>query len=208
MRLHELIEPRSPLNNPAFRAWFGNSKVVDAHGNPLRVYHGTMDNFDTFARARNGASGAREGALGFWFTDNSQVASDFAEWASRAYDASIVMPVYLKIQHPWIVKAYAEIRELVDRHTKFSQPPHRMMQDKVDYAAARQELIDHGYDGIILPNTLTDSPDEHTLITQYVALYSNQIKSATGNQGRYDDANPSITEAHRHVRMPLAKYSP
>jgi hypothetical protein len=197
MRLYELIEPRSPLTTPAFRAWFGDSKVVDAHGNPLRVYHGTMDNFDTFARGQGtsyGGNGAREGKLGFWFTDNPQVASDFAEWSSRGYDPAIVMAVYLKIQHPWIVKHYAEIRELVDRHTKFNQPPLRMMQDKVDHVSARQELINHGYDGIILPNTLTDSPDEQTLITQYVALYSNQIKSATGNQGRFDDANPSITE--------------
>jgi hypothetical protein len=32
----------SPPDNPAFRRWFGHSKVVDASGEPLVVYHGTM----------------------------------------------------------------------------------------------------------------------------------------------------------------------
>jgi hypothetical protein len=31
----------SPLDNPSFRRWFGDSKVVDAHGEPMVVYHGT-----------------------------------------------------------------------------------------------------------------------------------------------------------------------
>jgi len=194
MRYCELFEKQTM--SPAFRAWFGDSKVVDDAGQPLRVYHGTTGNFNTFARAVSGpgGSGAREGRIGFWFTDHPQVASDFAEWSSRNFDPSIVMPVYLKIQHPWIVSKYAEIRELIDRHTKFGNPPYRMIQDKIDYVGARHELINAGYDGIILPKTLTDSPDKQTLITQYVALYSNQIKSAIGNKGTFDDANPNIIE--------------
>jgi hypothetical protein len=196
MRYCELIEKQTPQPSAALRAWFGASKVVDAAGNPLRVYHGTTGNFSTFARAvgGGGSSGAREGNVGFWFTDSPQVASDFAEWSSRNYDSSIVMPVYLKIQHPWIVSKYAQIRDLIDRHTRFSQPPHRMVQDKIDYNGARRELIDAGYDGVILPYTLTDSPDQQTPITQYVCLYSNQIKSATGNKGSFDDTDPDITE--------------
>src|SRR5690606_3039708 len=35
---------------PEFRRWFGNSKVVDEHGRPLVVYHGTTAEFDTFER--------------------------------------------------------------------------------------------------------------------------------------------------------------
>jgi hypothetical protein len=45
----------SPLDNAAFRRWFGDSKVVDSRGEPLVVYHasrpGTPD-FDVFSRAR------------------------------------------------------------------------------------------------------------------------------------------------------------
>lgn len=44
------IEPtRVPVTEtPAFRAWFGDSKVVDAEGKPLVVYHGTDKTFDAF----------------------------------------------------------------------------------------------------------------------------------------------------------------
>jgi hypothetical protein len=154
----------------------------DAHkmGYTIDAYHGTNQDFDAFQLGKNarGNSGAREARLGFWFTDNPQVASDFADWASRGYyDGGSVMPVKLKISHPLVVQSYKEIMAIVDRFTKFNQPPHRMMQDKVDYEGARQWLKSEGYDGIILPNTLTDSPDEKTLTTQYIVFDPQQIRS-------------------------------
>lgn len=33
---------------PAFKRWFGESKVVDANGKPLRVYHWTPRSFSKF----------------------------------------------------------------------------------------------------------------------------------------------------------------
>lgn len=33
--------PNPQVHTPQFKAWFGDSKVVDAHGMPLVVYHGT-----------------------------------------------------------------------------------------------------------------------------------------------------------------------
>lgn len=38
----------SHTDTPAFRKWFGASKVVDANGNPLVVYHGTPEKFNEF----------------------------------------------------------------------------------------------------------------------------------------------------------------
>ena len=32
---------RDLTSSPAFKKWFGDSKVVDADGKPLRVFHGT-----------------------------------------------------------------------------------------------------------------------------------------------------------------------
>ena len=32
---------------PEFKAWFGDSKVVDKSGRPRVVYHGTRSSFDT-----------------------------------------------------------------------------------------------------------------------------------------------------------------
>ena len=31
--------------SPAFKSWFGESKLVDEHGKPLVVYHGTRHEF-------------------------------------------------------------------------------------------------------------------------------------------------------------------
>ena len=34
--------------SPAFKSWFGESKIVDEHGKPLVVYHGTRHKFSRF----------------------------------------------------------------------------------------------------------------------------------------------------------------
>lgn len=43
-----IYEAVSVTDTPAFKAWFGNSKVVDDEGDPLNVYHGTTGNFEVF----------------------------------------------------------------------------------------------------------------------------------------------------------------
>lgn len=40
---------------PAFKRWFGDSKVVDAKGEPLVVYHGTRSDFDAFEIGKEGS---------------------------------------------------------------------------------------------------------------------------------------------------------
>jgi hypothetical protein len=38
------------IDNPNFKRWFGDSKVVDDDGNPKIVYHGTTKSFDVFEK--------------------------------------------------------------------------------------------------------------------------------------------------------------
>ena len=57
---------------PAFRRWFGDSKVVDAQGKPLRVYHGTRESFDAFDPARQ--SDRAWYGKGFYFAADPQAA--------------------------------------------------------------------------------------------------------------------------------------
>lgn len=68
-------------DTPAFKRWFGDSKVVDAEGKPLVVYHGTGAKFTEF-----------------------KADSFFAptEKAAKNYGKNIV-PVYLSFQKPKIV---------------------------------------------------------------------------------------------------------
>jgi hypothetical protein len=102
-----------------------------------------------------------------------------------------------------IVNRYDDIRDLIDRFTTFDKPDYevagrqiRMMNDKVDYDAARDWLKSQGYDGIVLPNTMTDSPDQKTPITQYVVLDPRQVRSefAKYDPTKLDSAN--ISETH------------
>ena len=106
-------------DTPAFRRWFGNSKVVDEDGNPLVMYHGTGTSTDVF----EGGKGRRPGlhSEGIWFTKTPDgtdfSASAFAEGAFRGNPQ--VYPVYLSIQNPkrignsqahtWTVKELKEM---------------------------------------------------------------------------------------------------
>jgi hypothetical protein len=78
-----------PTSRPEFKRWFGCSKVVDAQGEPLVVYHGTAEEFTVFDYSRIGSRGRSEGA-GFYFTNSHDVASGYGS----------PMQVYLSIQKP------------------------------------------------------------------------------------------------------------
>ena len=64
---------------PEFKRWFGDSKVVDAQGAPLVVYHGTaadVTSFDPLALGANTKAGSARRA--FFFAASPKVASGYA----------------------------------------------------------------------------------------------------------------------------------
>ena len=86
-------------NEPAFKKWFAESKVVDADGKPLVVYHGTdLGNFSSFDTSQTGAS---------WFAVDPSYASDHAMYKYRpTVDKKLitnpkVYPVYLQVNNPF-----------------------------------------------------------------------------------------------------------
>lgn len=65
-----LRNPADLTWTPEFKRWFGDSKVVDAEGRPLVVYHGTVyGGFTKFDKRMAGV---------FFFTDNKQMALSYA----------------------------------------------------------------------------------------------------------------------------------
>lgn len=80
--------PAQPQNEiktetPAFKAWFGDSKVVDADGNPLVVYHGTMGDFEAFDPELAGYGSSL--GEGFYFSNSqADVAANYARQGSDA----------------------------------------------------------------------------------------------------------------------------
>jgi hypothetical protein len=87
--------PTAPITSTvsqAFKRWFGKSKVVDADGKPLMVYHGTKMHDDYAAEEGQ----AFEQFAGFpnWFGAEPYTASGYAGATGTVY------PVYLSIQNP------------------------------------------------------------------------------------------------------------
>ena len=121
------------VNTPRFKVWFKKSKIVDALGHPLRVFHGSMKNFTKFSK--DAAYG--EGFLGrrFYFTDHPDDASDnYAnrqgpdiraklgkyldedpgaidnDFWSQMDNQGVVYPVYLSIQNPVTIGGAGQTR--------------------------------------------------------------------------------------------------
>ena len=72
-----------------FHKWFGDSKVVDEHGRPQVLYHGTNNDFDEFDFNKS-----RENKT-VWTSTHRTVASDFALYRTT-WNGANVMPIYIK----------------------------------------------------------------------------------------------------------------
>lgn len=76
-------QSRAPTS-PEFRRWFGDSKVINSKGKPLRVFHGTAKSFEVF------------GGQYQYFTDDRFVAEEYARDAS----GDVLIEAYLSIKNP------------------------------------------------------------------------------------------------------------
>lgn len=186
-------------DSAAFKNWFGDSKVVDAAGRPLVVYHGTAANFNEFdidgsvknalkraiATVVPGLSAERTGELrAAFFTSSKSGASEYARNQRTAGDAPNVMPAYLSIKKPYSVDGSTRTATLpngdVVRLTGDVSPNSLI-------SAAKKA----GADGIILRN-IDDALTGETGTDIYMVFDPSQIKSAVGNVGTFDPANPDI----------------
>lgn len=148
----------------SFSKWFGDSKVVDAQGKPLVVYHGSRYNADIkkFSAAKSEQAAAERG---IYFTDSAKNADQYAsQWGDAGpEDGGSIYPVYLKIENPYVSNAWQW-----------------NMGTDITPAQARKR----GHDGFVIEN--------HDGGTTYIAFRPEQIKSAIGNVGTFDPANPDI----------------
>ena len=71
--------------SPAFKSWFGESKIVDEHGKPLVVYHGTRHEFSRFD--------IDKGQVGVHFSVSPEVANAFAR--SQGGEGGSVIPALI-----------------------------------------------------------------------------------------------------------------
>jgi hypothetical protein len=170
-----MFSKRAAPDTPAFRKWFGDSKVVDESGEPLVVYHGTAYDVEAFDPKRIGYNFPTDSA-GIYFSTSPEAASNYAEFAADTSDDGLanVMPVYLSIKSPYRIDGGDGI-----------------LDENIDLI---EEIKSEGvHDGIV-------STDKRGYTT-YIAFSPTQIKSATGNDGNFNATNPDIRKSNRRQKL-------
>lgn len=173
---------RGPVTeNPNFKAWFGESKVVDPSGAPMIVYHGTSYDVPEFAIADLSGLNLGDTSEGFAFFTNKanaypDSASDYAvKLESGPNVQPNVVPVYVALKNPLILDASGKYNAV----SRFDS----------DAKAIREAVSAGGHDGVIIK--YLDGSSSEVLIA---ATRPEQIKSAIGNSGRFDPTSPSLTD--------------
>jgi len=179
----------------AFRKWFGDSKVVDAQGEPLVVYHGTQ----AVRRKVNIEAGKARSADTTLDFDVFDMPSDGFELGAhfgnekQAKKFGPAFKFYLSIQNPlrlpdlgtWNYQSV--MREAQYDGVRISEAEYDAVFNAKDNNAALKELLEKkGYDGVWYPNRLEGKGKS------YIAFRPEQIKSATGNVGTFDPNNADI----------------
>lgn len=149
-----------------FKAWFGDSKVVDAEGKPLRVYHGTGVDIEAFA----------ESDFGTWVTTAAPIATIFAErnGSQGSADGSpVLMPLYVSAEK---VKFLS-----LPEYLAFAQT-----RDNTAAIKLFKKLKKQGFQVVNIPTMRGDTGDT------WVVLDPTRIKSAISNTGEFSNENPNI----------------
>jgi len=110
---------RAQEETPEFKQWFGDSKVVDADGKPLVVYHGTTADFTRFDLSK---------------TRFNRIDLAGSSNVSDVYSASTggnTMPLYVRIENPATKDQYSIARKEVGTRN------------------ASEYLSNQGFDGVI-----------------------------------------------------------
>ncbi len=167
---------------PEFKRWFGDSKVVDAEGKPLVVYHVTDDNFSVFDLERLGSTtDANTGGdstaievskLGFWSHERA---------LHDEMGKDVAMPLFYAIENPAIVNLRQLWSDINDASLRGEDSPAE---------AVRAMYESDGYDGLTVY-------DEEFGGRSFVAFRPEQIKSAIGNTGTFDPTNADIRFSRR-----------
>lgn len=105
MRYREFVSEYKNVNDPSFKAWFGNSKVTDGGGHPLIVYHGTIFN-DEIKSFHDLSHFGTIGSANQRIDDILKLHKDFPSSRSMSHPAPgeehpHIYPVYLKIENPF-----------------------------------------------------------------------------------------------------------
>jgi hypothetical protein len=162
---------------PQFKAWFGESKVVDEDGQPVVLYHGTSGRFTAFRTPLS------------WFTTD--------EADARDYEPKRVIAAYLSIKNPADLDDPRVRSVLRKGGVKYDDDLFTLTTE--DGEKTRDVLSRAGYDGLVVQRDDIDYGVAH-----YAAFYPSQIKSAIGNVD-FNPDEPSFLKALRPKQQELIR---
>ena len=203
----EKLSLRAP-DTKAFKQWFGDSKVVDEDGEPLVVYHGTTKDIDQFKLSEKAHRAGNPD--GFYFTTDPEEASKYSDKGEGAN----VLPVYLQLVNPFLMgsKVSANMIRQFEKELRDDNPNlgDDWIKGKVaifkEYATSGRRQFPGIFPSISFPSEAmtriltAGGYDGFKDGRHWVVVKPSQIKSATGNIGTFDEANPDIRYS---LRTPL-----
>lgn len=162
-------------DTPNFKAWFGDSKVVDDTGAPMVLYHGTGSNFDEISPS----AGTANSDAGFYVSPSPSEAGKYAAFSEGSQN---IVPVFASIKNPYFALTKSEI----------STGENGQMTVK-DWGKLRAA----GFDGVaigITKDEFLSGARKLSDASELAVLNGRQIKSAIGNSGKFDPNSASLTD--------------
>jgi hypothetical protein len=209
----------------AFKRWFGDSKVVDADGKPLVVYHGSStQGIDIFDPSKAGDVQTSDWGKGIYFTPSKGQADGYREEAAvrsdkederlwGEYEAAAkrlgTTPMMAGIDLGHGSDAYNSLNEY-EKRWRDNRTAVRKRSDLGHVYSAYLRLekpLDYTYEGMTDPflserakaqghDGIIIRHDDGS-IDEIVVFRPEQIKSATGNRGTFNPESKSIIEQPR-----------
>ncbi len=217
---YRVIDEPENSDNPNFKKWFGNSKVVDDQGNPLVVYHGSGNAQDIYDRQFDpeltGRGNDQHGS-GFYFTTSEATANNYTTSVAQNREGAgklggdtspDVIDVYLSIQNPILLPQHANnlsdadidvtakqsaaiIRKAPDVYELDDSPIGNFI-DIWSEGSVKDSMIDEVAQNYTGP-TLTSL--ENDFFSSNPTAFREAIKEVLG----YDGVIAQITEDEKHI---------
>lgn len=199
---------KADINTPEFKAWFGDSQVVDEKGLPLVVYHGGKKGIKSFSNKY-----ATDDNM-FFFTSNKGLAREYQGYNESNLNNADIYPVYLKIQKPlvllgrddletmariihpdndnlrkeWLTNEIKYVDEYIDKPSDWAWYMGSLALQHRESIKAYADK--NGYDGVFdYEPTTRGAFDEN--YKGFIAFNPNQIKSVY-NRGTWSAASDNI----------------
>ena len=205
-----------------FWRWFGDSKVVDAEGRPLVVYHGTTADFaefDTESSNSGSMTGVPAGAhvmssspeaassyAGMFYEQGWHDPASQAEWQELWDSGQFKEASAFMLEHYGTIStSFADGGNVMPVYTALQNPlivdaagatwkgiPQLGRKVTTNMLAEQAKL--QGYDGLIVKNVRdqAEGTENAAPADTIFAFRPEQIKSAIGNSGTYDGSDPNV----------------